>query len=130
MFSAQNHSVVWERERKTRQPRGAYASQGGGPAETAGSRTTRSLGPQRGTGNSESPTLPRTGQNQWVRPCHPGTGAKYCSGRWESRGHIPIEVKNSACTQPRPPNQATSNTDTRSFMVTKGRVCKVFSERH
>ena len=51
-------------------------------------------------------------------------------GRGQPRRHIPIEVKNSACTQPRTPNQATSNMDTRSFMVAEGSVCKVFSNSH
>lgn len=50
--------------------------------------------------------------------------------RGQPHGHIPIEVKNSACTQPRTPNQATSNMDTWSFMVTEGSVCKVFSNSH
>lgn len=41
-----------------------------------------------------------------------------------------MEVKNSACTQLRTPNQDTSNTDTWSFITGKGRVCKAFRSSH
>lgn len=51
------------------------------------------------------PTL----KDQGLRQCHQQPLRPGCPGRRQSCWHIPIEVKNSACTQPRTPSQATSN---------------------
>lgn len=51
-------------------------------------------------------------------------------GRLEFCCHIPMEVKNSACTQLRTPNQDISDTNTWSFMTGKGSVCKAFRNSH